>query len=178
MPAHAAIFLVAGDSIVAREGRMKVVPKFRLAEWACLLIAICASVVPGAFGKAAQNRDEGQILALENAWNQAELQHDPAALELILTDDFVITEPDGTLQTKREHMAFSKDTSYHYDVLVSEGFRIKVYGTVAVVTGTYHEKGSSKGIRFDRRVRFTDTWIRIGGTWRCVASHDSLPVKG
>jgi ketosteroid isomerase-like protein len=122
-------------------------------------------------------RRKGKFWLWRNAWNQAEVQHDPAALELILTDDFVITEPDGTMQNKREHMAATKDTSYHYDLLVSENFRIKVYGTVAVVTGTYHEKGSSKGSHFDRRGRFTDTWIRLGRTWRCVASHDSLPVK-
>ncbi len=75
-------------------------------------------------------------------------------------------------------LAFVKDTSYHYEVLVSESCRIKVYGTVAVVTGTSHEKGLSKGTRFDRRGRFTDTWIRTSGTWRRVASHDSLPLKG
>jgi ketosteroid isomerase-like protein len=150
----------------------------RVTQLACVIAAFCLVGVSCAFCQNAQKGDEGQILALENAWNQAELQHDPAALDLILTDDFVITEPDGTLQSKREHMTSTKDTSYHYDVLVSEGFRIKVYGTVAVVTGTYHEKGSSKGTHFDRRGRFTDTWIRLGGTWRCVASHDSLPVKG
>ncbi len=142
---------------------------------ACLatVLAFCAST----YGQTPIRADEGQILALENAWNHAEMQHDPAALELILTDDFVITEPDGSMQNKHEHMAATKDTSYHYDLLVSEDFRIKVYGTVAVVTGTYHEKGSSKGSHFDRRGRFTDTWIRLAGTWRCVASHDSLPVK-
>src|SRR5690348_3905693 len=102
--------------------------------------------------------DEIQILALENAWNQAELHNDPAALKLILTDDFLITEPDGSLLNKQQHMASAADTSYHYDVLVSEGFRVRVYGSVAVVTGTYHEVGSSKGKHFDRRGRFTDTW--------------------
>jgi Domain of unknown function (DUF4440) len=105
------------------------------------------------------------------------LQHDPAALELILTEDFVITEPDGTLQTRHDHFNFVKDKSYHYDLLVSEGFRIKVYGTAGVVTGTYHEKGKYKGKVFDRRGRFTDTWIKVNGAWRCAASHDSLPVK-
>jgi ketosteroid isomerase-like protein len=144
-----------------------------LAVCLMILLACCAST----YGQTSDKGDEGQILALENAWNHAEVQHDPAALELILTDDFVITEPDGTMQNKRQHMAATKDASYHYDLLVSEDFRIKMYGTVAVVTGTYHEKGSSKGSRFDRRGRFTDTWIRIGNTWRCVASHDSLPVK-
>jgi ketosteroid isomerase-like protein len=150
---------------------------FQLARAICGALAVWLGCVSGVSGQTGQKGDEGQILALENAWNQAEVQHDPAALELILTDDFVITEPDGTMQTKREHMAATRDTSYHYDSLVSEDFRIKVYGTVAVVTGTYHEKGSSKGSHFDRRGRFTDTWIRLSGTWRCVASHDSLPVK-
>jgi ketosteroid isomerase-like protein len=142
-----------------------------------LITMLCLTMVAATTAQNSSRSDEGQILALENAWNQAELNHDPAALELILTDDFVITEPDSTMQTKAQHLASTKDTSYHYDLLVSEGFRIKVYGTVGVVTGTYHEKGSSKGTRFDRRGRFTDTWIKLGGTWHCVASHDSLPVK-
>lgn len=133
--------------------------------------------LPGTAREPARKGEEGQILALENAWNQAELQHDPGALDQILTDDFVITEPDGTLQTKKEHMAFTRDKSYHYDLLVSEDFRIRVYGTVGVVTGVYHEKGKYKGRVFDRRGRFTDTWIQLNGTWRCVTSHDSLPVK-
>jgi ketosteroid isomerase-like protein len=150
---------------------------FRPGKFICAVLMLSLSNLLSQ-GQSLKKGDEGQILALENAWNQAELQHDPAALELILTDDFVITEPDGSLQTKREHMAATKDTSYHYDLLVSEDFRIKVYGTVAVVTGAYHEKGASKGTHFDRRGRFTDTWIRLGGTWRCAASHDSLPVKG
>ncbi len=145
-----------------------------------VLVALFAltMVPPSVSQEAAFKGDEGQIHALENAWNQAELQHDPGALNQILTDDFVITEPDGTLQTKKEHMAFTKDKSYHYDLLVSEDFRIKVYGTVGVVTGTYHEKGKYKGKIFDRRGRFTDTWIKLNGTWHCVASHDSLPVTG
>lgn len=143
----------------------------------CILLALILGLPLVFSGQTTQKGDEGQILALENAWNQAELQHDPAALELVLADDFVITEPDGSMQNKREHMAATRDPAYHYDLLVSDHFRIKVYDTVAVVTGAYHEKGSSKGVHFDRRGRFTDTWIRLGGTWRCVASHDSLPVK-
>ena len=121
--------------------------------------------------------DETQILALENAWNQAELHNDPAALKLILTDDFVITEPDGSTIGKQGLMAVTGDKSYHYDVLVSEDFRARVYGTVAVVTGSYHEVGSSKGKHFDRRGRFTDTWLKFGPSWQCLASHDSIPVK-
>jgi ketosteroid isomerase-like protein len=141
-------------------------------------VLMLAAVLPSIAQEGSRKGEEGQILALENAWNAAELQHDPGALDQLLTDDFVITEPDGTLQTKKEHMTSTKDKSYHYDLLVSEDFRIKVYGTVGVVTGTYHEKGKYKGKAFDRRGRFTDTWIKLNGMWHCVASHDSLPVKG
>ena len=141
-------------------------------------VLILAAVLPSISQEPVYKGEEGQILALENAWNQAELQHDAGAMGQILTDDFVITEPDGILQSKNGHMAFMKDKSYHYDLLVSEDFRIRVYGTVGVVTGTYHEKGKYKCKLFDRRGRFTDTWIKLNGTWHCVASHDSLPVKG
>ena len=121
--------------------------------------------------------DETQLAALENAWDQAELHNDPAALKVRLTDEFIITEPDGEMLTKGQLMATTADRSYHYDVLVSEGYRVRVYGTVAVVTGTYHEKGSAKGKPFDRRDRFTDTWLKFGGGWQCAASHDSLAMK-
>src|ERR1700722_8859012 len=126
-------------------------------------LLVLTAGLPVAANEPGRKGEEGQILALENAWNQAELQHDPGALDQILTDDFVITEPDGTLQSKKEHMAFTRDKSYHYDLLVSEDFRIRVYGTVGVVTGVYHEKGKYKGRVFDRRGRFTDTWIQLNG---------------
>jgi ketosteroid isomerase-like protein len=140
-------------------------------------VFVLAVTLTGISQESLSKGDEGQIRALENAWNQAEIQHDPGAVDQILTDDFMITEPDATVQTKKEHMGFMKDKSYHYDLLVSENFRIKVYGTVGIVMGTYHEKGKYKGKVFDRRGRFTDTWIKLNGTWHCVTSHDSLPVK-
>jgi hypothetical protein len=84
---------------------MKNTDKSRLVCAICITAALWIGCGALAGAQGGQKGDEGQILALENAWNQAELQHDPAALELILTDDFVITEPDGTMQSKREHMA-------------------------------------------------------------------------
>jgi Domain of unknown function (DUF4440) len=41
---------------------------------------------------------------------------------------------------------------------------------VAVVVGTYREKGTSKdGTAFDRTFRFTDTWMERNGKWQCIA---------
>jgi ketosteroid isomerase-like protein len=48
------------------------------------------------------------------------------------------------------------------------------HGTTAVVTGILRLEGRTKSGRFDRRYRFTDTWLRQGGTWRIIAAQDYL----
>jgi ketosteroid isomerase-like protein len=158
---------------------MRARSRLAIVKLSCILLTASVGAWPEAvFGQGStREEDETELVALEKAWNQAEVHNDPAALKLLLTDDFIITEPDGELMTKGQLMATTADSSYHYDVLVSQGYRVRVYGTVAVVTGTYHEKGSSKGKHFDRRGRFTDTWLKLGGGWQCAASHDSLAMK-
>jgi len=158
---------------------MRTHSRLTIVKLSCILLAASVGACPEAvFGQGSTHEeDETQLVALENTWDQAELHNDPAALKMLSRDDFIITEPDGELMTKGQLMATTADRSYHYDVLVSEGYRVRVYGTAAVVTGTHHEKGSAKGKPFDRRGRFTDTWLKFGGGWQCAASHDSLAVK-
>jgi ketosteroid isomerase-like protein len=133
--------------------------------------------MPGVAQKNAHAGDESQIIALEHSWNQAELQHAPAALDLFLSDDFIITQPDGTLMNKEQFKTSVGDKSYHYDMLTSSDFKVRIIGDTAVVTGGYHEKGKDNRVPFDRRGRFTDTWLVQKGKWICVASHDSYPVQ-
>jgi len=49
-----------------------------------------------------------------------------------------------------------------------------VYGNSAVVTGVYREKGVKNGRPYQRRGRFTDTWVYQSGSWVCVASQSTL----
>ena len=69
-----------------------------------------------------------------------------------------------------------KDT---YKSAANEKLAVYSYGPgVAVVIGTAHEKGTTKdGKPFDRMFRFTDTWVKRGGQWQCVASH-VMKVRG
>ena len=60
----------------------------------------------------------------------------------------------------------------------NEGMRAHVYGTTAVVTGILWTKGHSKGVPFQHRYRYTDTWLRLGGRWQCIASQDyDMPLR-
>jgi hypothetical protein len=48
-----------------------------------------------------------------------------------------------------------------------------VYGDTIIIIGIYHEKGTLSGKPYVHRARFTDTWIRQGTSWICVASQET-----
>ena len=133
------------------------------------LILTLVSVLPG--------QEPSRILALENAWNNAELHNDAAAVQMLLADDFVMTVAEGKLYNKAEILATVKDKSYSPELLESSGMVVHPYGHTAIVTGVYHEKGIDKGKSWERRGRFTDTWVFLDGKWQCVASHFSVRPK-
>jgi len=116
-------------------------------------------------------------MAMETLWNRAELNNDGAAVELLLADDFVMTTAEGTLYSKAQIVASVKDTSYRPEILQSTDMVVHSYGSTAIVTGAYYEKGMDKGKPWERRGRFTDTWILIKGRWQCAASQFSVRGK-
>jgi ketosteroid isomerase-like protein len=128
-----------------------------------LLASVCAF---------AQNRnaEESKLLAMENAWNIAQKNHDARALDALVADNFVNTDWDGTVTGKGQFLADAKDTSYKFESVGNTDVSVFFYGTTAIVAGTYHTTGTHKGKPFDSHGRFTDTWVQVNGKWQCVAS--------
>ena len=118
--------------------------------------------------------DETKIIALENLWNQIQINHDAEAMAKMLDNDFVLTDYDGSLMNKAQFLASIRDRSNQLAVEVSEGMTLHVHGETVVVTGATHEKGTLKGKPYQHQGRFTDTWIKKNGQWLCVASQLSL----
>jgi ketosteroid isomerase-like protein len=142
--------------------------------------ALLTSIVCLAFCSLAQASDpvdEGKILALENAWNQAQLHHDANALAQLLPSTFVYTDYDGTVEDKNHFLKDLKDPDYQASLVTNENVKIYPYKDAAVVTGTYHTKGKYKGKPFEHWGRFTDTWLYQDKIWQCVASHTNLIKK-
>lgn len=122
-------------------------------------------------------KEKSKLIALENAWNQAQIHRDGEALNSLTADTFVYTDWDGTVMNKATFIADSKDPSVKTISVSNDGVDVYFYPGVAVVTGAYHTKGINKGKPFDHYGRFTDTWIPSGGQWQCVASHTNLTKK-
>ena len=124
--------------------------------------------------------DEGaHVLALDNSWNRALESKDTRALDMLLADTFVSVDIDGSMQTKREFLASIKAPDYHPPAqAVTEQSSVEVYEDSAVVVGIFRTKGVDKGKKYLNRERYVDTWAKIEGTWKCVASITVLiPAK-
>ena len=121
--------------------------------------------------------DESKLLALENAWNLAQVRHDATSLDSLVSETFVYTDYDGTVMNKKQFLDDIRDPAYKPSLVVNEGEKVYSYPNSAIVTGTYHTKGTYKGKRYEHFGRFTDTWMYLQGKWQCVASHTNLIQK-
>jgi ketosteroid isomerase-like protein len=139
-----------------------------------IVAGLCAGLVVPLLAVA---QDSSKIIAMENLWNRAEMNNDAPAVRLLLADDFVMTVAEGTLYNKAQMIASVADKSYRPVALQSTGMAVHYYGNTAVVTGAYYEKGVDKGKSWERRGRFTDTWMNLDGRWQCIASHFSVKPK-
>jgi ketosteroid isomerase-like protein len=139
----------------------------------CLFLLVCLVAV--SFG--ASDEQSTKLMALENAWNQAQLRHDSHSLKTLVGDAFVYTDTDGTVMNKEQFLADIADTGYHPTLMANEGMKVYPYNNTAIVIGTYHAKGTSKGKTFEHYGRFTDTWVYQNSMWQCVASHTTLSHK-
>lgn len=143
-------------------------------------LAVTAGIIAlmiSPLAQAVEEADETKILALENAWNQAQLHHNSTVVASMLPDTFIYTDYDGTVMNKTQFLADLKDTSYQATMVVNDNVKVFTYQGAAVVVGTYHTRGKYKGQPFEHWGRFTDTWVFEKNLWLCVASHTSLVKK-
>lgn len=141
----------------------------------CVLLGACA--VFGAVRQAAKpNGEEGRIIALESAWDQAEQNKDAAAIANLLADNIVYVDYDGSISNKQQFLAEVKSADVTGEQINNEGVTVHLYGNVAVSTGIYRDKGMEKGKPFSRRGRFTNVWLNQNGKWECIASQSTLII--
>ncbi len=121
--------------------------------------------------------DGGWVLALEKAWNHALEAKDTKALDMILAKTLVSIDIDGSVSTKSEFLASIKAPDYQPSQAVTEESNVQVYGDAAIVVGIFRVKGTEKGKPYVHRERFVDSWIKINGTWQCVATGTLIAAK-
>ena len=85
----------------------------------------------------------------------------------ILADDFVCSNPDGTLVDRDEFLRRTRSAAKLQSMAIDD-VRIRVLGSVAIIHArtTYVLGDGRQGAG-----RYTDVWALRAGTWLAVAAH-------
>jgi len=127
-------------------------------------------------GLAQEKPDAAAIRVLESKWVDAYKQRQIASVASLLAEDCVITMEDGSTYGKTGFISYNAGP-LRVDVAELGDIRIRLHENIAVVTGTYHERGAVGGKPYDYHDRLTDVWMKSGGRWQLIASHYSLPAS-
>jgi ketosteroid isomerase-like protein len=134
-----------------------------------------AQAKPAAPAKGASVEQES--IKLENDWNNASVKRDVTALGRIMADDWTIADPEGTVENKTQALAEIKSGEDLTMSAVADEMKVRVYGHAAVVLGRNTVKEQLKGKEISGQYRFTDTWVKKGGRWQCVATAVTKIIK-
>jgi ketosteroid isomerase-like protein len=139
-----------------------------------IAIGLSMAVLAGCAAAAAATPEE-ELRQLERDWCTASMTADAAGISKILADDYSGVTSRGIKQTKAEALADLKDPQSSVDSCGETDVKVRLYGDTAVVTGLGSRSGTAKGVAYtDRRILWTDTFVRKAGRWQCVASQGTL----
>lgn len=112
--------------------------------------------------------DDLATLAQLNAAYVASVQTgDVKRFEELLSEDFRCSNPDGSITDKKGFLA---QTALPVTIrgLEPHQVEIRLFGDVAIIHAQTQYRTSHGE---PRHGRYTDVWVKQGGTWRCVTAH-------
>jgi ketosteroid isomerase-like protein len=115
--------------------------------------------------------DAALLTYMENEWNEAYRTRNAAWFERNFADNATSIDSRGALLTKSEEIASLRTDRTAVESMELSDLNVRVEGDVALVTGVNRIRGrDEQGRPMDRRVRFTDTFVRRDGRWVVLAT--------
>ncbi len=120
--------------------------------------------------------DRKAVAALDTEFQAAVKHHDVATIDRILHEDMTLILGDGRVVTREDHLKAARDKEIRYEMQDEDpGTQVvRVSGDTAVVTARLWLKGVSEGAPFDRRLWFSDTYVRTPKGWKYFFGQASL----
>ena len=120
--------------------------------------------------------DQQTLFYMEQDWNDAWKKRDVAWVEKNYAPfSRDVSAMTGLEQRKEESVGEMRNSKDTYVSLELSDLSFRVEGDAAVVSGINTVKGKdSQGKPFDRKSRFTDTFIRRDGRWQVWATQGTL----
>jgi ketosteroid isomerase-like protein len=141
------------------------------------VLAVSAGFLPAA--SATPEEDRKAVAALDTEFQAAVKRNDAATIERILHDDMILVLGDGRTANKEDHVRAAREQQIRYEIQDEDpGTQVvRVSGNTAVVTARLWIKGVVKdGQPIERRLWFSDTYVRTPSGWKYFFGQASLPL--
>jgi ketosteroid isomerase-like protein len=125
-----------------------------------------------AYAQSASSMEKDVLQAME-ASDVASDKRDKAAMERLTADDYLWHASNGVPQNKAEAIADSMTGDTTWAKRTYGGLKVRVYGDLAVVTGTMTLAGTSSTYREGPRL-VTRLFIRRDGRWQDLGGQGTL----
>ncbi len=139
-----------------------------------------ATVLPKAEEKSnsSASDDAKAVAALDTQYQAAVKANDAATMDRILADDFILVTGRGRVSTKADLLKEARDKHTVFEQQDEEegSQKVRVWGDTAVVTALLWIKGNTDGKSFDRKLWFSDTYVRTPAGWHYVFGQASLAL--
>lgn len=128
--------------------------------------------------RASRADDEKAVAELDTRYQAAVARNDADTMADILLDDFVLVVGNGTTFTKADLIkeAQTRETIYERQEEEPGTQKVRVWGDTAVVTAKLWIKGTTGGKPIERKLWFSDTYVRTPTGWRYAFGQASLSL--
>jgi len=139
------------------------------------ILVCCAVLLLGVAATGDDTRIAKQITALNAVLQTASERYDTETLSKLITHDYSVVDVNGKVY---DHDAFLKilgNRAIKWLANDPSDVSVRSYnGDCAILTGLLHVKFTYAGKTYNRIVRYTDVWVKDGGTWHYAGGQGTL----
>ena len=135
-----------------------------------LILTLCTLASAAVFGGTPKPDAKKAVLAAEQAYVDAMIKHDKAALEKLLADDLVYVHSSSKVETKAEVIQAVTSGSATYESIEFRDTTVRQYGDVVITTHKAAIKTKQSGVA---NLFVTHVWAKHKGGWQFVSRQAS-----
>jgi len=146
------------------------------------ILALCALGVIASIVSLVQighlGPDDKKVLAdLDTEYQLAVKNNDFKTMDKILHDDFALVLGDGRSFNKADLLKLAQEKTIVWERQEDSQQTVRIWENTATVTALLWEKGSRNGKVAEKKLWFTDVYIRTPKGWKYVFGQASLPLS-
>ena len=140
-----------------------------------MMVAACILILFQAGTLAAQphhkSRDlKQQVEELEQQWRTAQLAGDVAAMDKLLSEDYIGISMNGQVNTKAQQLERVTARRVAITRLDLSEMKVKLIGSIAIVTSRAQVEGTSDNVSVKGNYRYTRVYQRLPtGVWKITS---------